>query len=287
MRRAPTLGLLTAILLAFGTGLHANEVETGRPGIAVAGMVRDAATGAPLGRVLVRLEPHEAGGWQSTRSDSTGRFVLSAVVPGTYSLHGQLRYHASLPLEVTLDDSPRDEIILEMAKSLGLVLEVPPQDGPVADGIDVVIFDPDGGVLEATTVGADDDNRVRLAYVPAGDWIVWVRRGTSAWTRRPVTVPSQTVPVAFTEGANVCFTVIELADQDPLGTLFASLRDADGTPLPSLVAGDGRIPAFDGEGCIGGLWPGSWTLELRHEDGRAWAATVFVGTGGSVQLELR
>lgn len=95
MRRLP---LLLLFLLAFRALPGAAQVPVAAPGGVLSGVVRDSATGEPVGYALVEL----VGLNQRVFASSAGRFRLSGVPPGRADLLvRQIGYHpVTLPLRV-------------------------------------------------------------------------------------------------------------------------------------------------------------------------------------------
>lgn len=81
-------------------------------------------------------------------------------------------------------------------------------------------------------------------------------------------------------------SVPELAEDD-LEELVANLWDGAGRHLPNLKGNGVGVLLEDGLGELQGLWPGRWTLDLHHPDGRSWSANFTARAGETTEIELR
>ena len=107
-----------------------------------------------------------------------------------------------------------------------------------------------------------------------------------AWESFSARVPGETA-VVLSAGASVHFTVAGLeADLETSDTFSVELRDAEGLTLPDLH-GVGRFVGLVGGSYVEGLWPGQWTLDLHHPDGRNWSASFTARAGETIELELQ
>jgi hypothetical protein len=95
--RGATLALATVLLWL---GLHSPS-QAQQPGT-VTGVVLDAATGAPVGGALVSVGERGPRAIASAR----GRFALSGVLPGTYTVRVERFGYTDLEARVTVTDPP-------------------------------------------------------------------------------------------------------------------------------------------------------------------------------------
>ena len=267
------------------------ELPTGE----VSGRVRDAQSGESLADVRVELIALENLGtrdesWQLkaprvTKSDSRGVFVMRAIDSGPTLLsikHGDDRWSM---IELEVGSVPLRGVEVALSPADGVRMRVSQDFGSREPWVRVALSDQAGRLLLQTNERVDADGGVHLASTPSGVWQLWVRSSNSAWARLSVRVPGEEVPVTLTEGARVSFEVPELDRY--LGDLVADFRDAEGRTLPAMWGQRKAVKSFDGTGYEDNLWPGQWTLELHHPDGRSWHAAFTARAGETSHLELR
>lgn len=267
------------------------ELPTGE----VSGRVRDAQSGKSLASVRVELIALDNPGtrdesWRLkaprvTKSDSRGVFVIRAVDSGLYLLsvkHGDSGWSMT---ELEIGAAPLRGVDVALSPAAGLAMRVSQNFGSMEPWVRVALSDQAGRLLLQTNERVDADGKAHLASAPSGDWQLWARSSNSAWARLSVRVPGEEVPVALTEGARVSFKVPELGGD--LWGLVADFRDAEGRTLPAMWGKRKAVKSFGETGYEDNLWPGQWTLEVNHPDGRSWHATFTARAGEVTRLELR
>ena len=112
------------------------------PDCAVRGEVRDAVTGAPVAKALVRLEPEKGPDGYTGTADAAGKFCFKAVTPGEYEASiekpGYLRDKESFSVHVTAGQTA--DLTLQATPPAVIAGRVVDPDGePVPDASVVVL----------------------------------------------------------------------------------------------------------------------------------------------------
>jgi len=299
---------LTAQDLAGNSHRRQIELRTGEPVVvelpsaSVSGRVVDAETGEPIPQPIVYLETLEprrdssfGGGWERrvhrrATGDSRGAYLFPSVESGRYRVRAEGGDRGMTMRRIEVDRQPLGDVDLALTRSRGLGLRVSRDGGAVPPSIIYVLFDPAGLLEDIDAEELDAEGRLQVDTVPAGSWQLWVRSGDSAWEELSVEVPAEEVSVRLVEGAMMIATVPRLGEE--LEGLTITLRDAGGRApyvvqpaishgsLPSQMGNvEPRLHAFN-------LWPGEWTLEATHLDGRTWRATFTARPGETAEVEL-
>ncbi len=265
------------------------ELPTGE----VSGQVHDAESGEPLAGVTIELRGLEDPGTPTAgkqnrspyrvTSDSMGVFVLHAVDSGPYRLSAKHKGYGWQMTDLEVGSQLLDGVDLALSPSEGLVLRVSRNDGSDLRVVDIALFDQVGRRVLMTGQSIDADGRAHFVDVPIGAWQLWVRSMDTAWARLNVRIPSEEISVELAEGAMMIFRVPESVE-DWQG-FVVNLRDAQGQSPPG-TRGIETILVLEGKGYVGNLWPGRWTLELSHPDGRIWRAAFTARAGQTSEIEL-
>jgi hypothetical protein len=177
---------LILALWVTAAGLHAAVVQ---------GIVLEQASGRPLARALVRLEPVPGSGNsgaplkpRTTRAGRSGHFVFTGIQPGLYHLvatndgyfpaaHGQRRPTGNgTPFPVTADSDFFTELRLHHKGALtGRVLD---ENGVGTAGVSVLAYRARLPLRSAARATSDDRGVYRIAGLDPGKY--WVR--TAAFT---------------------------------------------------------------------------------------------------------
>ena len=239
-----------------------------------------------LGGAEIRFRT-EGGRRISTDTAGDGSFILPGVPEGgsgRYRLRAQHPGYGMAMAEIDVGPAPLRGVEFGLRPPEEVVLRFSHDDGSKVEKIIVVRADPAGRHEMASNELADADGRVLLSSGPAGLWPdLWVRSWTSAWQHVEVRSPTGEVPVLLTREAELVFRIRDLADAPKQEIVHISLRDDAGRVLP----GGGAVHLTpDGVGFEGNLWPGVWTLEGRHTDGRSWRATFTARAGETTEIDV-
>jgi hypothetical protein len=240
-------------LLAFAFSVQAGIVQ---------GVVLEHASGRPLARAIVRLEPvPQSGGIQSktlsTRAGRSGQFVFNGVTPGIYHLvavrdgyfpaaHAQrLPVGRGTPIQVTAESDLFTELRLRRKGAItGRVLD---ENGVATAGVPVLAYHARLPLRSAGSGASDDRGVYRIHGLEPGKY--WVR---SAGHR--LDDGTGWLPTFGPQGREVRDARVERV------TVDADTTDADINPEP------GRL--FRIRGVISCATPGPVIVTLSSETGR-------------------
>ncbi|MGI8553117.1 MAG: MSCRAMM family protein, partial [Dehalococcoidia bacterium] len=156
----------------------------------IQGVVLEQATGRPLSRTVLRLEPVQKSGATplqplAMRSGRSGQFVFPPVAPGTYLLHAmrggyfpaaygqRLPIGHGTPFEVTADSTLFAEVRLRRKGAItGRALD---ENGVATAGIPVVAYRARLPLRSSGTAISDDRGVFRIPSLDPGKY--WVRSG--------------------------------------------------------------------------------------------------------------
>ncbi|HET8796354.1 MAG TPA: carboxypeptidase regulatory-like domain-containing protein, partial [Thermoanaerobaculia bacterium] len=256
----------------------------------VRGRVVDAANSRPLSGANITLRPASGlelfRGGTNAISDENGVFAVDSVPSGAYTIVAALDTYAAEPRQITVGDTPLDNVELRLSKSDGLTLSlVDARDGRPLGGY-AAVYDAQGRMIADTSApfvfGADPStSALRVAAAP-GSYIATVMAQNYAPQHVRVSAPStRTIPM--TPGGR-----IEVTSKHSESRLV-QLIDANGIAYPRI----GPLPrkwalAPRGTTPLNSIAPGTYTLQLLGEDGVSIAAqtTVVVIEGQAVQTEI-
>ena len=190
--------------------------SAGVPG-AIAGIVLDRESNAPIRRVVVTLstveaQPQDAAAW----SDSAGRFVFGNLPPGRYQVRAQKRGYRTTPfgtdapnrppaIIVLADGESRSDLVIRLqhfAAISGVVLD---EDGEPVEYAEVVALMPAfqrterklRGVSQART---DRDGRYRIDSLESGSYAIMARHSFEPVTKTQSEVTAGAAPQQYLHG---------------------------------------------------------------------------------------
>lgn len=278
------------------------DLEVRIPAAPIAGVVLGG--GGPIEGAEVYLEPldGERGFQRPVRTDSTGRFRLTAVPAGRYRLRATAADHAPGETEVAVEDGvPPADVVLRLQPAAGLVLRVagafgrPPDQVTVAalapaaaDSIDLTAGSRGPQAVYQQRVPVGEQGRVRLDSLPAGSWRLVVAAQGLGTVQVDAVSPGPERSLALPPAARLRVRVPDLADAGELGEV--RVLSSDGHPFIDLDwtgAPRNAWPLGGGRTEVGGLPPGSWRLVASTPDGRSWTGSADTAAGATVDVELR
>jgi protocatechuate 3,4-dioxygenase beta subunit len=228
------------VLLAVAVSAQAGTIH---------GVVLEQASGRPLARVVVRLDPvpNSGGKALNTRAGRSGQFVFPAVMPGIYLLvavrdgyfpaaYGQRRpIGRGTPLEVTADSNLFAELRLRHKGALtGRVLD---ENGVGRPGVSVLAYRARLPLLSAGSGLSDDRGMFRIHGLDPGKY--WVRSASHTLDDGSGWLPTFGPQSREARDARV----------HPV-TVDADSTDADVTPDPGELFHLGGVIACDTTGPV-------------------------------------
>lgn len=294
--------LLLAILL---TGcLNAGTIQ---------GVVLDHASGRPLSRTVVRLDPVPVAGRASpppvlTRTARAGQFVFFGIPPGMYLLtalrnayfpagHGQRRPDGrGMPISVTTDSSLFAELRMRHKGAVtGRVLD---ENGVAAPGVPVVVYTARLPLRSVAGATSDDRGIFRASGLAPGKY--WVRSARhiledgSGWgptfapqsqdlknaKRFPVAVDTDTSDADIHPEPGPLFSVSGWITCENAGEVLVTLSSETGQY-------NARTTCTNSPGAyqFEGLTPGAYEIFAEAQDGGASAFSDFI-LGGVTKVDL-
>jgi 5-hydroxyisourate hydrolase-like protein (transthyretin family) len=257
-------------------------LDVSLPSTTVSGIVSDAASGDPLEGVTVTAENGKnQNQWDTKRavSDSTGRYTLTDLDPGSYQLTARKDGFASKSRPETVGDASLT-VDFALTKANGLALHV--FDGatglPLA-GVSALAVSAEGATLFTGAVSLDGNGRGEIASLGPGSYVV--RLFSVGYAPRQLTaeVPGPLLETAMGAGGRVevrAETSVTGKVFDAAGRLYVStLWRTDGTV--NVVA---PLTVWDN------FAPGSYELHLPGTTGdRVYPFTVTEGRTTSVEIK--
>lgn len=203
------------------------------PGLSLAVEVGDAATGAPIAGVALRLLANRATSVADGVTDEAGRASLRGFAAGTYQVEARSAGRGTVRQDVTVPTS--DVLAIAMAKGRILSGRVIGPDGAPLAGANVSVWASEVGTSIAATQSAADGT-FRVVDLPEGEF----RVDAFAWTGTPLSgsergTPGREVSIRATERdpslRSPGFVPAPPATP-PKGTLTARLLDPSGRAVP-------------------------------------------------------
>ena len=248
--------LLIAVAAAFSA--HAGTIQ---------GVVLEQASGRPLARTVVRLEPvpklgTTTGPPLAMRAGRTGQFLFQSVAPGFYLLSGSrtgyfpAAYGQRLPIgrgtsiEVTTDSNFFTELRLRRKGALtGRILD---ENGVATTGIPVVAYRARLPLRSAGSATSDDRGVYRIHGLDPGKY--WVRSGAQTLDDGSGWLPTFGPQSREVRDARMHQVTVD-----------SDTTDADISPEPGALFRIGGVVTCD--------TPGLVTVTLSSETGRRHAQT--------------
>jgi protocatechuate 3,4-dioxygenase beta subunit len=253
------------------------------PPARIAGAVVDAGTGQPLADVSVRVEEGSAGFrfFNTTSSDSTGRFALEDLEPRGYLLTFQKPAYETETREVTAAEDTDLRVEMRRGEGLGLVA-LDALFGTPLRGLMVRVVDANGVAVFSGTVPLDSQGRGEIPSVKPGSYELRASSSGYAPVVRPgVMVPSSGLTLGFSPGGTLEILAgpETLALPLPRGRLYR----ADGRLyLPSIFSTDGVITFRGAVRRLENVTPGRYVFMV--EGGARYEVDVREGAPSVVAL---
>lgn len=241
------------ISIAVAVSLHAGVIH---------GVVLEQASGRPLARTVVRLEPVpkpnvNSGPPVATRAGRSGQFIFQGVAPGFYLLSGsrtgyfpaaygqRLPIGRGTPIEVTADSNFFTELRLRHKGALtGRILD---ENGVATSGIPVVAYRARLPLRSAGTATSDDRGVYRIHGLDPGKY--WVRSGAQTLDDGSGWLPTFGPQAREVRDARIHQVTVD-----------SDTADADISPEPGALFRIGGVVTCD--------TPGLVTVTLSSETGR-------------------
>ena len=270
------------------------EVRLELVSIALEGRVRDAWDGSQVSGAQIRaeIESNEAPEafsfifrGRNITTDDDGLFRLGGLTLGTWRLEVTKAGYATQNRTVEiLGDGTSVEITME--RSDGMWLTVRRSDGAAVSKVQMLALDAGGGRVAGGEFVPDETGRVYVSTVPPGNFRLIVQAPGTGPTELDVRVPDDRPDVLLEAGGRVLIEVPELAS-DPVRADAVLTRG--GQQLRTLVFGAQILDRFrlrQGNGSVGGVPAGTWTVTVTAADGRSWSGEVEVAGGSQQTVRL-
>jgi hypothetical protein len=283
---------MIAFLLAIGSLIVSPQGDTKAATAAITGDVREAGSHAPIANARVVLSG--AGTRESTTADSQGRFAVTGLAPGRYTLAADRENFAfepgSAPAAI-LSAGSTTRVDVEMVRAAVIVGEVRDDQGNLRNGVPVTAIRkmPGGGTelpRRSPPPRTNDLGQFRVDGLLPGDYLILASppderaRGTALMpTYYPSTTdqkaaasvaagPGDTVPVSITMLSTPTFEVSGVVVDEqgrPQRAMIAFVSQSVQTWTPGQSAAlHARVSALitrpDGTFRIAGLGPGTYRL---------------------------
>lgn len=272
------------------------ELTIRLPTAVVKGRVIDSATRNPLSGVQVSLktfsdQPSLFGDFFSTRATSTddsGRFKLSNIPEGSFRLLTRKEGFAAKDTSVMVSaNQDPDEIEIALEATGGMILDLRTASGQYPEDVQVLVLDAAGRSLISGHFSTGENGRLRLSSVPPGNWELLIKTDNSGSLRLQVTAPSGPQPVLLPPPCTLHIRVDDLAQFT--GKASVRLFGADGRVFRTMAYWGQLTDTWtlsQGAAHLTELPPGSWTVEVKTDDGRVFRGTANTLPGAPAQVNL-
>lgn len=256
------------------------------------GTVVAAEGGEPLEDALIRvrkvLGAAGLGPLLTVATDAAGGFVVAHVAPGRYLVSAGKEGYA--PAEETVEvaeSAPPAPLVLRLAGTGGLTLQVHLENGGVPRAVTVSAFDPAGGKRLTDTRPTTDRGFVYFDQIPAGTWnlLLSAQGAAPAWITAEV--PGMVPPVYLPPAAPLTVRVPALMEAGAAGVLTVAAQS--GEPFFQVEpAGDvqSRWTLSGGLVTVDDLPAGVWTLRVEAAQGATWLGTAATDGLAPSQVSL-
>jgi hypothetical protein len=287
VKRLPAAAFLLLALLA-------------RPTLAaaagVAGRVIDSADGSPVAGARITLQ--SAGDpplVQTATTDARGAFRLPEVGNGAWTLSATGKGYATAQRDVKVDGAAVEGLEIRLDPTQGVTIVALLANGHPPDRIQVAAIDADGrtvasGIYRIGRIGTsptEENGRVRIPEVPAGQWQLLVESEDSAPVLLTATAPGPVLRALLPPGGEVRVQVPALVGDVASATVV-------------LTGPKGPFRSIDRDGSVRSEWDisggsfdftrvpaGLWQVVAQTEDGRSWTGSVNVTPGEVVEVVVK
>lgn len=313
--RSPSARATLVLLFAFPLAAQTDSGKTA----SIEGVVTDSVTGAPIPRVHVMLNGSIDGlpGLYGATATTDGKFAITGIAPGSYSLAGQRVGFVEMPGQGNMTrpilkaDDHKTEVNLKLAPTGSISGRVTDANGEPVEGASVEVRGPRNDESRST----DEMGQFRIGGLAPGRYRVKVST-SDLWGGRPEIRTDGTVEVhnattyypsvlAETEarkvevrpGADTTGVDIQLVRVPFLrvsGKIFGAPRSAENAIVMVVRdnGGEGRGVRPDGSFEIWRLDPGKYKLTGQWDDsdgrqGHTVTANIEVAGSNIDNIELR
>ncbi|MCG8456100.1 MAG: carboxypeptidase regulatory-like domain-containing protein, partial [Holophagales bacterium] len=206
-------------------------------------------------------------GRSSAETDEAGRFVLPVVQVGSHRLFARASGLGvtSRRLEVLED---LDGLELRLRRPGSLIVHARRTDGKAVEYLTARASGEDGSAIWTERGEIRTEGVFHLDEIPRGTWDLRLGCSGCVPTFARATLPGTPLEVVFEPGTQLVATVPSLNGSKVAAEIH--LRDAEGMPVSFRrfgYAGDTK-PLERGKVWVHSLPAGTWSLEVRTEDGR-------------------
>lgn len=268
------------------------EIDIDLTGALVGGLVKDAATGAPLVDAQVTLD--SAGevnlGWggRSVTSDSRGVFTFSNVPPGEWRLRVEKPDYASRALDVRIEPEQTQtdlEIELESAGTVRFLVRTTSGEAP--PGVQYAVLGPGDVVMTQGYREIGPSRELAIAALAPGSYTALLASFGHAHQAVSFTVPqSSAESVVLEPEARLQLSVPELKGTQRIvrARLHAAGRGTYRQVWGGTVAS--TFPVVNGVAELRALPAGSWTVALESEGVALGSVAVTLVAGQTVSVTM-
>lgn len=290
-------------------GIQELEIDLELPEGEIAGVVADAETGMEVEYAAVEAfpagrsfhSPLERGRAMrgSVTTDEEGRFVLSFLPPGRYSLLVSADGYADAWIEgIQLNASnTQREMRLALVPEKKFLVQVLGPKGQALDGVWALLHDSKGGLVRHwPDESCDEDGILVLGGLRPGGYQLTVGHRSLAPARFRFQVPPSpaetSIPVMALKPGGKLKIQISGASGRPSGAAEIEIAGEDGESWAEALEIDGSHPwaseqaMEDGAVLIGPLSPGIYRVALRKGEKRSEAQKVSIAEGQTSEVHL-
>ncbi len=260
-------------------------VELEVPDGELSGLVISKETRRPVVAASITVRSEDPPLELRARSDGEGRFSVSPLEDGQWTVRVEADGYTTRETPVTLSGGSVPELTVELEPEQALELIVHEADGTVPDRVRLVANAAAGDAVASAWVACDRNGLARVRTIPPGTWVILVQGlGGALLTAQ---VPSRDVNVVL-QPTGVIEILVPI-DAPPPAWRVRLIQAGSGLVMPgipyasSLVGGwwsldsgadRSRIPA------------GAWTVEALDPSGQAHRYDVQVTAGGTATVRL-
>ena len=288
--------MLHALVLLLGLAQAPPPAQDPARTCEIRGRVTDKDTGQPLARARIQLHNRDSQEQLSTRTDDTGQFRFTGLLPGQYSgIVEQGRFEATHSLgflssdagrPIVLKDREVREINVALARTFAITVRVVDEWGDPLSGIMVTANAPQQGSRNAMmwNHATDDQGRQRVFALTPGRYVVCAQTDLVGMSRSaradallrtcyPSALDEAGASLVRVDGSDVGEIEIRMRTGRTF-TISGRVVDASGAPAPSVhlslsknwsggsaSTGMSQSIESDGQFRLSGVQPGEYAIE--------------------------
>jgi uncharacterized GH25 family protein len=277
------------------TGIKGQVVDAGGKPVSGATVMASAA-GADVSKITDMGAVMESIGGQAF-TDDEGRFALSGMKPGSWTLRVQAQGYTTKVVEgVVAMEGGGPEVRVVLDSGVDVVVRVVGPDGNPVRGAGVFLTDESGrevtNVRQFDAVRTGDDGRATVQAPPGSLRVEAAAAGYAPGSTTAVVPASGEVTVRLAKGASVRVSVKD-AGGGAVSGAGVELLDAEGKPFGrhfSMEAFaellEGAATGNDGVLVRKDLPPGTWKVRAATPDGRTAEQSVTLEEGRTAEITL-